>query len=270
MTAEFPILEFDPTPTAILEPRPPQLTVIPPNGAVICFFADVLAALLAEGRLQEVGAMGSEIGRHPLYLMQHKGQQMLVFHPGVGAPLAAGLLEEVIALGVKNFIVCGGCGVLDKEIAAGHPVILTAAVRDEGTSYHYMPPGRLALPSPKATAALQKILEQSGLEFRTGISWTTDAIYRETATRRARRLAQGCSVVEMEAAAFFAVAGFRRVEFGQLVYGGDLVVPEGWDGRAWHKRTDDRRLMFELAADALLELLELEERGAVKMEEQGA
>ena len=257
---DFPILDFDPAPSAILEPRPPQLSVVPPAGAVVCFFADVLSTLLAEGRLQEVGAMGSEIGRHPVYVMEQDGQQLLVFHPGVGAPLAAGLLEEMIALGVKNFIVCGGCGVLDKAIAAGHPLILTAAVRDEGTSYHYLPPARLAQASKKATAALQHVLERSGLEFHTGVSWTTDAIYRETAARRALRLADGCSVVEMEAAAFFAVAEFRGAELGQLVYGGDLVVPEGWDGRAWHKRTDDRRLMFELAAHALLELLQMGQR----------
>jgi hypothetical protein len=42
------------------------------------------------------------------------------------------------------------------------------------------------------------------------------------------------------------------VELGQLVYGGDLVIPDGWDGREWHKRTDDRRLMFDLAVKALL------------------
>ena len=255
----FPILDFDPERSAILEPRPPQLSVAPPTGAVICFFADVLAAALVEGRLQEVGAMGSEIGRHPVYRMEHKGQSVLVFHPGIGGPLAAGLLEEMIALGVKNFIVCGGCGVLDKAITAGHPVILTAAVRDEGTSYHYLPPGRLAQAGPHATAALQRVLERSGLEFRTGISWTTDAIYRETTGRRALRLAEGCSVVEMEAASFFAVAEFRGVELGQVVYGGDLVVPEGWDGRSWHKRTDDRRMMFDLAADGLLELLQMGE-----------
>ena len=257
--ADFPILDFDSERSAILEPRPPQLSVSPSSGAVVCFFANVVSALVAEGRLQEVGAMGSEIGRHPIYLMEHKGQQLLVFHPGVGAPLAAGLLEEMIALGVKNYIVCGGCGVLDKAIAAGHPVILTAAVRDEGTSYHYLPPGRLAQAGQKATAALQRVLERSGLEFQRGISWTTDAIYRETAGRRALRLADGCSVVEMEAAAFFAVAEFRGAELGQIVYGGDLVVPEGWEGRAWHKRTDDRRMMFDLAVDALLELLQMGE-----------
>jgi hypothetical protein len=58
----------------------------------------------------------------------------------------------------------------------------------------------------------------------------------------------------MEAAAFFAVAKFREVVLGQLVYGGDLVVPDGWDGREWHKRTDDRRLMFDLAVKAVLQL----------------
>jgi len=253
MTA-YPILEYDPQSNAILEPHPPTLSVTPPGGAVICFFNDVLHSAEAEGRLQKVGAMNSEIGEHPVYLMHHFGRPLLVFHPGVGGPLAAGLLDEMIALGVKNFIVCGGCGVLDKEIAAGHPVILTSAVRDEGTSYHYLPPARSVDAGPRATAALQRVLQRSGLEFRTGISWTTDAIYRETIGRRALRLSEGCSVVEMEAAAFFAVAEFRGVELGQLVYGGDLVVPEGWDGRAWHRRNDDRRLIFDLAVDALLEL----------------
>jgi len=58
----------------------------------------------------------------------------------------------------------------------------------------------------------------------------------------------------MEAAAFFAVAAFRQVLFAQIVYGGDLVVPEGWDLRGWHKREDDRRLMFDLAVQAVQKL----------------
>jgi uridine phosphorylase len=150
--------------------------------------------------------------------------------------------------------VCGGCGVLNREIMAGHPLILTSAVRDEGTSYHYLPPAREVKPHPKAVAALEKTLAAEGVEFRLGKSWTTDAIYRETPGRRKLRVEEGCDVVEMEAAAFFAVAQFREIVLGQLVYGGDLVVPDGWDGRAWHKRTDDRRLMFDLAVKAVLQL----------------
>ena len=61
-------------------------------------------------------------------------------------------------------------------------------------------------------------------------------------------------MVEMEASAFFALAQFRKVLFAQIVYGGDLVVPEGWDSRGWNHRQDDRRLLFDLAVSAVLKL----------------
>ena len=141
-----------------------------------------------------------------------------------------------------------GCS--DPEIVAGHAVILTAAVRDEGTSYHYLPPSREVSASPNAVAALQQVLDRQNLPYLLGKSWTTDGLYRETAARRAHRMAEGCEVVEMEAAAFFAVAQFRAVTFGQLVYGGDLVVPEGWDKRSWDERRTVRHALFQLAVEA--------------------
>lgn len=250
----YPILEFDPSRSAILEPQAPTPTRPLPRRAVLCFFAELIQALLEEGRLEECGALHSEIGRHPFYILQESGQEVVLMHPLVGAPLSAALMEELIALGVDRFIACGGCGVLRPEIAAGHPVILTAAVRDEGTSYHYLPPSREVSPSWEAVAALEAACQEAGIEYRLGKSWTIDAIYRETPARRERRMAEGCEVVEMEAAAFFAVAKFRGVTFGQIVYGGDLVVPEGWDLRAWNDRLDDRKLMFRLALDACLRL----------------
>ena len=54
----------------------------------------------------------------------------------------------------------------------------------------------------------------------------------------------------MEAAALFAVAKFREVMLGEVVYGGDLVVPEGWDRRDWYHRGEERRLLFDLAVQA--------------------
>ena len=127
-------------------------------------------------------------------------------------------------------------------------------MRDEGTSYHYLPPGREALPAAQAVAALEQACRQADQPYRLGKTWTTDGFYRETADRRARRQSEGCLVVEMEAAAFFAVAQFRGVTFGQVVYGGDLVVPEGWDRRAWHDRTADRQRLFWLAVEACIKL----------------
>lgn len=250
MNHDSPILEFDPAPTAILEPYSPPTSEPVPAYAVLCFFHDVLAQLVEKQVLRKIGEIKSEIGPNPLYLREQDGKRFLVLQPGVGAPLAVGFFEEIIAMGIKRFMVCGGCGVLDKGIAAGHPLVITSAVRDEGTSYHYLPPSREVTANPQAVAVLEAVLRERGLEYRTGKAWTTDAIYRETAGRRDRRMAEGCTIVEMEAAALFAVAQFRGVTLGQLVYGGDLVVPEGWDKRGWYDRTSDRELMFWLAVEA--------------------
>ncbi len=254
MPDSFPILEFDPTNRAILEPTPVRLSEPAPRRAVLCFFLDVIATLKSEGRLVEIGMLGSEMGPNPIYRLEHAGQRLMVVHPGVGSALAAGFMEELVASGADQFIACGGCGVLDKAIAVGYPVILTAAVRDEGTSYHYLPPSREALPTPAAVAALEAACQDANQPYRSGKAWTTDGFYRETAARRAVRQAEGCLVVEMEAAAFFAVAQFRGVTCGQIVYGGDLVVPEGWDKRAWHSRTGDRLRLFWLAVEACCRL----------------
>ncbi len=250
MRRKYPILEFDPEPKAIIQPFLPGVNLPVPEKAVLCFFQDVIQVLSASGQLEKIGELTSEIGPNPVYRMAWNGQRLLVFHPGVGAPLAAGFLDEIISGGVRKFVACGGCGVLQKEIVAGHPVILNAAVRDEGTSYHYLPPGREVSAGLRATAALEETLQNHGLAYLVGKSWTTDGLYRETAAKRALRVREGCVVVEMEAAAFFAVAQFRGVELGQLVYGGDLVVPEGWDRRDWLNRTDSRQLLFWLAVEA--------------------
>lgn len=254
MNHDSPILEFDPARSAILEPDGAPTSAPAPDRCVLCFFHEIIDHLVERQALRRIGQLKSEIGPNPLYTLEHNGARLMVVQPGVGAPLAAGFLEEIIALGVTRFIVTGGCGVLDHGIAAGHPVVVTSAVRDEGTSYHYLPPSREVIASPHASAVLEAVLRERGLEYRTGKSWTTDAIYRETARRRDLRVAEGCSIVEMEAAALFAVAQFRGVTLGQLVYGGDLVVPEGWDGRGWHTRSNDRELMFWLAVEACVRL----------------
>jgi uridine phosphorylase len=250
----IPLLEFDPAHKAILEPHGTRTSEPAPERCVLCFFQDVIHGLVNAGRLRRIGRLLSEIGENPLYVLEEGGQRVLLVHPGVGAPLAAGFLEETIQLGAKYFIACGGCGVLREDIAVGHAVILSSAVRDEGTSYHYLPPSREVAAHPKAVQALESVLRERAVPYLVGKSWTTDAIYRETAERRARRIAEGCQVVEMEASALFAVAKFRGVVFGELVYGGDLVVPEGWDNRDWVKRDSIRELLFWLAVEAVLRL----------------
>lgn len=256
----YPILEFDPTAEALIEPgkilrRLEQL----PEHCVLCFFNDVIGSVCAPD--DHLHHLSSEIGHNPIYVLEQDGQRFAVVHPGVGAPLAAGYLEELIALGSRKFIACGGAGVLNREIAVGHLVIPETAVRDEGTSYHYLPPAREVAASPAGVAAIQATLAAHNIPYVTGKTWTTDALYRETPAKIAARKAEGCVTVEMEAAAFFAVAQFRAeqaatrsVAFAQILYGGDDVSGSVWDNRDWVRRTSTREMLFWLAAESCLRL----------------
>ncbi|MBM4429352.1 MAG: purine-nucleoside phosphorylase, partial [Chloroflexi bacterium] len=240
----YPILEFDPAPQALIEPSQQIQPRDVPEHCVICFFREVLDRVVAEQQAKVAVENRWEDGPHPLYEIAFAGQRLAFFHPGVGAPLAASLLEEVIAFGCRKFVVCGGCGaspkrsgggcgVLEKGLTVGHLLVVSSAVRDEGVSYHYLPPGREVQADERVVAVLQGVLTRRGLPYRLAKTWTTDAPYRETRAKVAQRRAEGCLTVEMEAAALLAVAQFRGVALGQLLYSGDDLSGEEWDHRGW-------------------------------------
>lgn len=250
----YPILEFDPTPEALIEPTHIRRRHDVPEHCVICFFHEVIDQVAAEHHAQIISDDHWEDGPHRIYEIKHRDRRLAFFHPGVGGPIAAGLLEGAIASGCRKFMVCGGCGVLAQDIAVGHLIIVASAVRDEGTSYHYLPPGREVEADRSGVAALTATLEQQGVAHVIGKTWTTDAPYRETPGKIAARRNEGCLTVEMEAASLMAVAQFRGVTLGQVLYGGDDVSGDKWDNRDWQSRREIRQNLFWLAADACLKL----------------
>jgi uridine phosphorylase len=250
----YPILEFDPAPEAMIEPKKENEPRDVPEHCVICFFREVLQKVAEEHKAFVAVENHWEDGSHPLYEISHQGQRLAFFHPGVGGAISASLLEEMIATGCRKFIVCGGCGVLKKGVEVGHLIVVSSAVRDEGVSYHYLPPGREVQANPAGMAALVTVLERDKIPYRLGKTWTTDAPYRETHTKVASRRAEGCVTVEMEAASLMAVAQFRGVVLGQVLYAGDDLSGNEWDDRGWVTRKDIREKLFWLAADACLKL----------------
>lgn len=252
MRPPFPILEFDSDTSALIEPSRLHAPIDMPACAVICFLQDVIGTLVREYGATVIHELKSEMGAHPIYEIAHDGRRLAVFFPGIGAPFAAALFEEAIALGCKRFVACGGCGVLDSGIAVGHVLVPKAAVRDEGTSYHYAAPSREIGVTPAALAAVEATLRDAGIDYLVTKTWTTDGFYRETQAKIAQRRAEGCLCVEMETAALCAVARFRGVEFAQLLYGGDDLGGEAWDSRKWTGRGGVRERLFWLAATACL------------------
>jgi uridine phosphorylase len=248
--ADAPILEFDPDPHAVVEPE--RVIEAGPDRAeraVLCFFSQVLDRLERE-RAPVLFELEAAHGIHPVFGFDADGERIAVFHPGVGAALAGGFFEESIAHGCRRFIAVGTAGGLVPNLTIGHAIVPSFAVRDEGTSYHYLAPSRSVEPTPEAVEALTATLERHDVPFVTGGTWSTDGFYRETRKKVEQRVAEGCLTVEMEASALFAIARFRGVPIAQLLTTSDDLSGEAWSGfgSADH---DSRWSMFLLAAEAV-------------------
>jgi uridine phosphorylase len=258
--AQYPILEFDLEPVALIEPSahlcgPGSASAVDmPQRAVACFFGDVVDHVANQHNARLIVDLVSEHGRHSVWEIEVDGQRVAFFQPGVGAPLAAFFFEEVIQYGVRAAIACGSAGALVPELQMGHTVVVTAALRDEGTSYHYLPPSRTVEADTEVVLKLTDLLKQEGLPYSAGLTWTNDAPYRETAGLVATRRAEGCLTVEMEAAALIAVAKWRGVRFGHLLYAADSVGGIEWEHRGWTAASEVRERLFWLAVRASLKL----------------
>jgi len=249
---EYPILEFDQNREAILEPRRNIEQIDISECCVITFFRDVIEKKKEAGLLRQVAVMRSETVDLPIYETFYQGNRICLVLGFVGSAGSAGELEELIAFGCRKFIVCGGAGVLRKDIAVGHLVVPFSAVRDEGTSYHYVRPSREIECNPIALEIIEKHLLALNIPYIKAKTWTTDAFYRETRDKIAIRTSEGCVTVEMEAAAFFAVARFRNVVLGQILYGGDDLSGSVWDGRQWNSRKQIRENLVDLSLEICL------------------
>ena len=145
------------------------------------------------------------------------GDPIAVARLPAGAPAAVIALEEAIARGVRSILVVGSAGSLQPDLPIGSTVIVAEAVREEGTSYHYLPSGVSVRADPEIVGLLARCARTAGAEPVTGPAWTTDAPYRETIGSVERHRAGGVKVVEMEASAIFALSQVRRVHAGLLV-----------------------------------------------------
>jgi len=246
-----PILEFPGSGKSIIEPARLKAGMERiPGRCVLCFFGEVIRKLKRNEKLKPIHQLTGEGDPIPVYALGRGKKKLAVCWPGVTAAFSAVVLEELIALGGKRFIACGGAGVLDSGIPPGRLIVPTAALRDEGTSYHYQKAGRYSRPHPDAVRAIKAACRRKNNEIVAGKTWTTDAVFRETPGMVRRRKGEGCIAVEMEAAAFFAVARFRKVKFGQILYAGDDVSGSDWDPRGWSRRFEVREELFWLAVDA--------------------
>lgn len=217
-----------------------------PETVIATYSRKVFAELLAGRHATELGLINTSAVSIPVYAIEAGGKRFAAYLSTIGGAASAGIMEEVIAMGGRRFLFFGSCGALGHEVTTGAIAVPTAAWRDEGVSYHYLPAAdTIDVPTWKH---LSSILAELDVPHYTTIAWTTDAIYRETRATVQKRLAAGCGVVDMECASTAAVAAFRGVEFYQFLYGADSLAGDEWDPRNLAENAHDQNArMADLA-----------------------
>ena len=152
----YPICEFDTSREALIRPEGflEELSPLPPR-CVITFFRRELQQLVEERQLPVIGQLHSEVLDIPIYQYRRKdGEDICITMAFLTAPGAACTIEELHAMGCRGFVICGAAGALQGGSSLGEIILPTAAVRDEGTSYHYLPPSREVACHPGAVEHL--------------------------------------------------------------------------------------------------------------------
>lgn len=167
---------------------------------------------------------------------------------GVGSPHAVSVIEEIIVLGGKEFIIIGEAGGLD-NIGV---FLCDRAIRDEGTSHHYVRDEKYAYPSKLLMQRLEKTMKNMKIDFEKATTWTIDAPYRETKAEADHYRNEGVKTVEMEASALFSVAKIRKVKIASA-----FVVSDVLGADKWNPHYDKKQMQARLAKliDASVECL---------------
>lgn len=172
---------------------------------------------------------------------------------GLGAPIVAAQAEELIALGAKRLVSIALAGGIQSDLGAGALVVATGAIRDEGTSHHYLPPGRVIDSDPELADTLATALRARGAIVHTGRTWSTDAPYRETREEVEAYASEGALVVDMELAALLAVAQVRGVKAAGVLVAGDSLAGGTWTPPA---RLAEMERSLELAYRVAIDVLD--------------
>lgn len=223
----------------------------PPKGVIVCYSPTILNYIVEHYSLSPV----ENVHGNSFYLLNDSGSDIAICRTiGVGAPVVGILLEELSAFGIKYFITIGTAGSLQKDLQLGSHIVCTRAIRDEGTSYHYMPSEKYSYPSKSLTEKMIEIAKQMNLNYYTGTSWTIDAPYRETIAELKYYRDEGVLTVEMEAAAIFAIAKFLNIEAGVILTISDYLTEESWEPH-FHLTEEHLHTLFTLAKKTLSSLL---------------
>lgn len=228
------LTEFDENRIAVINPEKIRKKVENmPKTCLMLFSNSAIQIFLENFEHEAISSVKNATGTFTVYKINIDGRSIAVVHAPVGAPACVANTEELIAIGAKNILAVGCCGCLIDDIEDQAIIIPTAAIRDEGTSYHYAPSYDETIINPKMVKIVEDFMKEKGISYAKGKTWTTDAIFRETRGKVKDRVDAGAITVDMECSALNVLAEFRNVNFAQFFYAADNLAKENYDPRSF-------------------------------------
>jgi uridine phosphorylase len=198
---------------------------VPPI-CILDFDGDITDWLIQQGMAQKVPSW--PCFHTTMFTIEVQGVACGIIPRTIGGPYAVLIAEQLAALGTRLIIGLTSAGRVAKHLPLPCLVVITGAIRDEGTSFHYLPAAaEIACPSPELSRPLQEELADTGWSVRCGKVWTTDAPYRETKAQLREWSEAGVLAVEMQAASLFAFGTARGVNVASIAMVSNAVDHDG-------------------------------------------
>jgi uridine phosphorylase len=220
---------FDDQSMAIINPKINENSPVV-DVCILTFSHQIEEFVLKNYKCKKIASFWFATGETPIYEIEYKGKIIAFYKTYVGAPACVGTVEDTLSsIRTNKYVVFGGAGCLNKEITHGKVMIPTEAYRDEGTSYHYAPASDYI--SVRNAGIVADFMDNNGIPYVKGKTWTTDSFYRETVNNFMKHKADGCISVEMECAGLQAMCDFRGLNLYMFFTSGDLLDAPKWDER---------------------------------------
>ena len=218
-----------------------------PETVILCLYKGVMKYFGLKYRSTKVNSFLGD-----LYLLnKRRGKVAVMGNFGIGSPVVASLADELAAWGARRLILLSLAGGLQPDLQPGSVVLGHRAVRDEGASYHYLPPAKYVEASAALVAAISNAFAQCGISYKVGATWSTDAPYRESREEVVQFQGEGVQVVDMESGGLFAVGHVRGVETASVFVIGDSLASPRWAAPG------DMRLLHQKLKTVLSVLIEI-------------
>lgn len=253
MSEEPFILDFDENKHAVLDPDHDQFPFKFHDKLLYAFVPKTtIDAFLANHLHKVLGAFDTISFQPAIYEVDFNGEKITLCQAPLGAPAATQLLDWLISYGVTQVLAVGNAGAL-RDLPENAMLIPNKAIRDEGTSFHYMKPGQFVDLRSEFLNKIEQAVTDLNLKYDEITTWTTDGFFRETPKKVAQFKQLGASTVEMECAGMAACAQFRKVDFAQILFTADsLANMEEYDERDWGEESHSAGL--DIGSQVLLRI----------------